>query len=315
MLGKRLIGWLVFTVVSVFAGARDDWYETPLATPAGMVVIDTLDAVVDRAMLQVRAELQPNARSRRMSLCWGDVRATLELPDRSDDPLYIPEAIVRIDDIAGDSLREISRYRVPMSADAESGFLSLKVVADRVSARLYVGGSEQQFVASVPFDRNGGQVAAVFSHPAKVRRLTAEAQYRPAPEYAPFASVVGLMEYLAASTDINEAVWDYLDRDVDSSLASVGGRYRLATVKSATCPGGYDIIYLGGADSDEWKPLRIRGRLLPSIFIDSYGLDWIDGTGRLFTGDQDAQITESHSILTLRWPLYRSQLRFSRASD
>lgn len=292
-------------------GARDDWYDKPVSVSAGVVEIDSLGAVVDRAMLQVRAEMPARARGRHMSLRWGDFRATLQVPDRSEDPLYAREAIVRIDSVAGDSVREISTHRILM-ADAENGAMSIKVVVDRVSARLYVGATEQQFVAAVPFDRNGGAVSAAVSHSAKISRLAAEAQYRPAPEYAAFESVAALMEYLETSTDPNEGIWEYLDRDIDTALASVGGRYRLATVKSASLPAGYDIVYLGGSECPDWEPLRIRGHLLPSIFIDSYGLEWLDDTGRLFAGDQDAQISESHSILILRWPLYRSQLRFSR---
>lgn len=296
------------------AAARDDWFDKPLEAPAGTVEVDSLGSNIDRAMLQVRATLPRKARGRAMSLRWGSVNATLFIPDWSEDPLYlVPEAAVRVDTLAGDSTRTLGNYSVRLSHADISGPISIKVVADGHSARLYVGGEYQQYVAAVPLDPAGGRVTASFSHKAKIQRLSAEARYLPVPEYATFASIDALMAYLCSSADINEAVWDYLDRDIDPALASVGGRYRLATVKSPSRPGTYDIVYLSGADTSRREPGRIIGHLSPTIFIGTYVLDWYDARGRLLTGDQDAQITPDHAILTLRWPLLRSQLRFSRS--
>ena len=315
---KRMLLSLLITAVAAFvitASARDDWYDKPLEVAAGTVAIDTLGPGIDRAGLQVRAALPLKARGRIMSLRWGAVRATLHIPDWSDDPLYlVPDAVVRVDSLRGASVRPIGLHAVKLSSADISGPMSVKLIADHHSARLYVGGEFQQYVATVPFDRAGGCVSAGFSHNAKIQRLTAEARYVPVPEYAPFVSEDELRAYIAASADINEAVWDYLDRDIDPALATAGGRYRLATIKSASRPGTYDIIYLSGADApDGREPMRVIGRLAPTIFIGAYSLDWFDTRGRLLSGDQDAQITLDHAILTLRWPLLRSQLRFSRS--
>ena len=313
---KRTLLFLLLAVAAV-ASARDDWYEKPFDVAAGIIEIDSLGPNIDRAMFQVRATLPRKARGRCMSLRWGHIGATLFIPDYSDDPLYdYPAAEVRVDSIRGDTVCLLGTHTVSLPAEAISGPVSLKLVSDNHSARLYAGGEYQQFVATVPLDPAGGHVYAQFSHKAKIQRLTAVAQYVPAPEYAPYESEDALMSYLAASADINEAVWDYLDRDIDPALASVGGRYRLATVKSATRPGSYDIVCLSGGDTPAGRePMRVIGRLAPTIFIGTYALEWVDAKGRLLSGDQDAQISSDHAILTLRWPLLRAQLRFSRSAN
>ena len=134
------------------------------------------------------------------------------------------------------------------------------------------------------------------------------AQQRPAAEYAAFADVRSLTEYIAASHDINECVWTYHDRDTDPLRVSLGGDYRLATVRDSS--GGYKIVYLSGHDS--WQPLRIKGRMKPTGFIGEYDLDWLDADGVSMGPDCSALISDG-SLLTLRFPLYESTLRFRRA--
>lgn len=122
-----------------------------------------------------------------------------------------------------------------------------------------------------------------------------------------------LTEYLAASADPLEGYWRYLDRENNPQYARPGGRYLLAVVKSGSADGGYDIIYVDGAETfrDQWQPMMLKGRLRPTIFLDHYDLEWTDSTFDTIDRDIHATVTEK-SILTLSFPLLKTTLRFSK---
>lgn len=133
---------------------------------------------------------------------------------------------------------------------------------------------------------------------------------KPAPEYAPFADVAALREYLQESADVSECEWVYHDRDTDPLRVSLGGDYRLATVRHPD--GGYMLVYLSGRA--DWQPLRIKGRLRPTGFIGEYDLDWTDAEGMPMGTDCSALMTGA-SMLTFRFPLHDATLRFRRATN
>ena len=119
-----------------------------------------------------------------------------------------------------------------------------------------------------------------------------------------------LDEYLAQSTDPMEGYWKYLDRDMQDEWLRLGGRYTLAIVRADK---GYDLIYIGGAQvmKSMWSPGMLKGHLTPTIFTGNYDLSWIDATMEPI--DKDAYATiENGVILTLNYPLYKSQVRYSR---
>ncbi|MDE6134637.1 MAG: hypothetical protein K2F79_03585, partial [Muribaculaceae bacterium] len=146
----------------------------------------------------------------------------------------------------------------------------------------------------------------------KVIRNDVRISCKPAPEYAPFSSVEDLDQYLRMSNDPMEGLWQYLDRNLDADRVRLGGNYRMATV--ADGQGGYLIIYLSGAryGQESWKPLRVKGRLHPTVFADHYDLEWLDSAGRVLERETNATVTTSGTILELHFPLEDSSLRFSR---
>lgn len=113
------------------------------------------------------------------------------------------------------------------------------------------------------------------------------------------------------SKDPIEGYWQYLDRDNDPAYARPGGRYLLAVVRIES--GGYDILYVDGAEKmrDEWKPMMLKGRLKPTIFVDHFDLEWIDSTFESIERDVHATVTDK-AILTLSFPLLKTVMRFSR---
>lgn len=129
---------------------------------------------------------------------------------------------------------------------------------------------------------------------------------------ADFESVEDLTAYIRSSKDPVEGLWKYLDRDIDLDKAQLGGTYSLATVRRPD--GDYDIIFLAGANMrrSDWQPLRIKGRLRPTIFDSHFDLEWHTATGVTLREDTHATIEQDGAILRLNFPLSNSSIRFSR---
>ena len=125
-----------------------------------------------------------------------------------------------------------------------------------------------------------------------------------------------LADYLSRSTDPVEGYWEYLDRKNDPQYARLGGRYVMAVVKSAVDSERYDLVYLSGAETlaSRWSPFMLKGHLIPTVFQSHYDLHWYDSTFEPITTDVHASITDN-AILTLSFPLLKTVLRFSKASD
>lgn len=122
-----------------------------------------------------------------------------------------------------------------------------------------------------------------------------------------------LDEYFTASIDPVEGYWKYLDRDMQDEWLRLGGRYTLAVVRAVD---GYDLIYIDGAQVKKslWQPGMLKGHIVKTIFSGNYDATWIDAT--LEPIDKDVQATiENGVILTLNFPVFKSQVRFSKVLD
>ena len=122
-----------------------------------------------------------------------------------------------------------------------------------------------------------------------------------------------LDEHFDQSADPVEGYWKYLDRDMQDDWLRLGGRYTLAVVQADE---GYDIIYIDGAQvmKSQWQPGMLKGHFSKTIFSGNYDLKWIDATMEPI--DKDAYATiENGVILTLNFPVYKSQVRFAKVID
>lgn len=128
----------------------------------------------------------------------------------------------------------------------------------------------------------------------------------------PFNTIDSLNNYLATSNDTIEGIWEYMDRDMPELGVTLGGFYRIATVKTGD---HYTIALINNAKAyaDIWKPLQTKGRLLPTIFKNHFDLEWIT-SNRKDTISQEtyAFIDENNAVLTLKFPLLNTQIRFRR---
>ena len=119
-----------------------------------------------------------------------------------------------------------------------------------------------------------------------------------------------LDEYLSTSIDPMEGYWKYLDRDMEDKWLRLGGRYTLAVVRADD---GYDLIYIDGAqvNKSQWQPCMLKGHITRTQFTGNYDLRWIDATMEPISEDCYAAI-ENGVILTLNFPIYKSQVRFAK---
>ena len=93
----------------------------------------------------------------------------------------------------------------------------------------------------------------------------------------------------------------------------LGGRYTLAVVRADD---GYDLIYIDGAQVKKtmWQTGMLKGHMTKTIFSGNYDLTWIDATMEPIEKDAQASI-ENGVILTLSFPVYKSQVRFAKVLE
>lgn len=119
--------------------------------------------------------------------------------------------------------------------------------------------------------------------------------------------------YLEQSADPVEGYWQYLDRDMQDEWLRLGGRYTLAIVRADD---GYDLIYIDGAQvkKSQWQWGMLKGHMTKTAFSGNYDLRWVDATMEPIERDAYATI-ENGIILTLHFPIFKSQVRFAKAID
>lgn len=235
-------------------------------------------------------------------------------------------AIVSADDILGTS----APYSIHTIADGRdstitagrvniayrpAGTEGLSAVLRVFAGKAYIdlGSAKAEITEPVPFSNIPGR-AMGYECSRTLTELRNHIRLTPgeAVAYADFDSVEALTAYIADSKDPIEGLWTYLDRDIDLRRADLGGFYRLATIRRPD--GDYDIVYLSGAGSrkTDWQPLRIKGRLHPTIFRDHFDLVWHTPTGTTLRYDTSATIEVDGNVLRLSFPLWNAAVRFSR---
>lgn len=91
--------------------------------------------------------------------------------------------------------------------------------------------------------------------------------------------------------------WQYLDRNVDPALASLGDKYKL-------------LILADGNTHYIMSDNRIKGMLSPSAFVNHYNLVWLTPDGLNADDEAFADYNSELKIITLSFPLLKSSVRF-----
>ena len=115
----------------------------------------------------------------------------------------------------------------------------------------------------------------------------------------------------AASTDPYEGYWQYLDRETDDTRVRIGGRYVVALVADGA--DGYRIVYVSGAQAmrRQWHTGMVKAVMHPTVFTANYRVRWSDAAFGVIDDDVFATF-ESGAILSLKFPVLKSQIRFSK---
>lgn len=316
---KRFILLLSFVALVMDAGARQTLYTDPELMPPGIMMLDSVAGKCERARAHLRVAVPRCTVEQTWSLIWNNagennfMEAQFVMPaaDVYDD-IYDTQPVVRVLKVADGVETVVSETKLKNNFGHGERPNSLRLIYDGYSARLYAGDGDGNYIGVVPYNPDVCVFAARFMDGARCSRITTEFELKPARERCCIGDVTELLDYLRGSSDATEGVWEYLDRNINEDSADLGGFYTLATVKNAD--GGLDLVYLGGAsvNGSGWRSLDIKGRLFPTIFQNTYNLEWVEADGSRMAGEQDAQFSPDGSILTLRYPLYDAVLRFSR---
>lgn len=290
---RTLLSLILALAISLSVPARTE----PARLDAGSTGIGPLPVAALR--LAVIASLAPEHEGEaRWSIECANLRVSISVPDRRHAvEQYGARARVAVSDRG----IEVASAEV----ECDDAYATLKIICDGGQARVLAGFAEAAEVASgLPLILGGaGEEAAVEAQqPMLCRRLSLLSLDCEAPRICPVEDF--------KPADPYEGYWAYLDRDIDPDAAAPGGKYTLATVRRPE--GGYWIVYIDGDDSGAWRPMMVKGLMQPTIFAGHFDMQWLDSRGVWLADDNTAQISPDRSTLTLRFPLYRSQLRFSR---
>lgn len=290
---RRLLAILAFAIA--FSAAADS--HTPLDTP------------VESLLYHIRLKA-PKNRNLRFTVYWDSTSVDLDIEPPTHDDFYPSECsyIIR----HGATAIEKGKKEFVYKGKGDAAFSAVLSV-DRSGAELSLGTDAASFAIPISFDREKpsciGYKCAGNAEEITNLLITKGTEKR---RISNFASIDSLKSRIAASADIYEGIWSYLDRDIDRSKADIGAFYTLATI--ANDHGGYDIVYLGGENnySFPWKPLDIKGELIRTPFTDNFDLYWVSADGLTLRHDTSATFEAGRSVMRLNFPLLGSSMRFRR---
>ena len=215
---------------------------------------------------------------------------------------------------SGSGMRELAQTTLSKGISLEDDMNTLSVDVDDRSVKVTIGKDELQEVLEAAVSRPTGPLQVGYLVGPGSRVAVERAVLTIENEKQVAATTLwtreALDEYFAASADPVEGYWKYLDRDMEDKWLRLGGRYTLAVVRSDD---GYDIIYIDGAQVKKslWQEGMLKGHMTKTVFSGNYDATWIDATMEPI--DKDVQATiENGVILTMNFPIYKSQVRFSK---
>lgn len=220
------------------------------------------------------------------------------------------QAVVNVVEVKNGIENALKTVAFDRNLDLSVGYNSLLVEASDGKYTVFAGGDKYVYIGTFSSDEfNQGQCGVMSTVLASVSNFVVETT----PDYKRILqtqySTDTLDRLFNSDATQYEGYWTYLDRNNDPDRARVGGRYRLALVKEDN---DYLIIYVDGATTNacNWREGMIKGRLSATIFKDHYDLEWYDSMFDVIETDAHAYI--ENSILTLEFPLYKTQIRFSK---
>lgn len=209
----------------------------------------------------------------------------------------------------------VAHSRISDRVDLTGGYNSLELRLCESNSAISIGNKVMSHICDLPeVSLPQKQIAIGSKDKLDISEVRIESVYDRRPSLCTDWTLDSLKSHIALSDDKAEGFWTYLDRENDPDLATLGGRYTLATVKSGD---GYDIIYVDGSkiNPDLWECGKIKGHLSPTIFKNHYNLVWYDAEMSKLDADDEtfASLDDNMVLLTLNFPLLSSKMRFSKA--
>ena len=214
-----------------------------------------------------------------------------------------------------DSSSRLYSATISSGVDLEDGLNTLVVNVQNQKAVISIGKKKLQTVATVHLtedELSTAKTGIFLSAGAKiaVERTVLTTESDPPRRIATTWTRESLDQHLSITTDPLEGYWQYQDRDMEDRWLRLGGRYTVAIVAAT---GGYDIIYISGAqvNAAQWQTGLLKGHISKTIFDGHYDLEWIDSTFSPIAQDAYAAF-ENGVLMTLNFPVYKSQIRLSK---
>lgn len=192
-----------------------------------------------------------------------------------------------------------------------TGFNSILIEIKENRYNVFIGDDSFKSVASIEYTgKLFGKCGLFSSDDVKVSCFVMKKNKDVKRELYTSYSKDNLNRLFSQSVNHIEGYWDYLDRNNDPDWAMVGGRYRLALVKAGE---NYLLLYMCGAQTNlkNWSEGMIKGILTPTIFKNHYDLVWYDSMFEMIK--YEASATIENSIMTLEFPMYKTQIRFYKS--
>lgn len=187
----------------------------------------------------------------------------------------------------------------------------LRLMMNGSTLSLYAGDGELVYVGKTEFAGFFDKACVSSKYGIKVKRYSA--LYNPSPDIPVLVEDLSdLNVMLSKCKDKRCGIWEFFDEEIDTAEAVKGGRYRFALLPSVET-GGYNLIYLSGAEIEpwRWKPGMKKGELIPTPFADNYTLIWTDSMGNKID-DLSPYVMFEGEIMTLVFPLQSARFRFVR---
>ncbi|MBO4721888.1 MAG: hypothetical protein J5629_03035 [Muribaculaceae bacterium] len=200
-----------------------------------------------------------------------------------------------------------------LGVTVEDNIITVKIGKDQLKDVLYyqLTASDVESTTGTPSVKVGYYVgpAAMISIERAVLSFNDQSQ-SPVANLETHWTREALDRHFAASKNPYEGYWTYLDRDMEDQWLKLGGRYTIALVENDN---GYDVIYVDGAQVKKsmWHTGMKKAEMNQTIFTDNFTGKWFDATLQPITDDVFVTF-ESGVILNFKFPVYKSQIRFSK---
>ncbi len=323
-MNKTLVAFLALVIALLSASGREIYNSPAKPIAPGVIAVDALPATFNAIDYHLRLEIPRNCTyaSWETILTYDDNSTTNVIAERegssSDDVLYGLPLKVRVRSYnAKGELTAFSDYDIikDIEPTCDGWSMTMTMNTDEPQATFSLGQTSK--LLSFPIDiKNLKSISSSSDSNLRLARLSLFVSETESRESSFIKSYDQLRSILSQSGTNAEGLWRYLDRDTDLRRLNLGGNYMLATVCAPD--GTIEIIYLGqtGAGSSNsrgWKPLMLKGRLIQTIFMDHYDLEWFDAFGSKITYETSADIIDG-AILKLNFPMQGGSVRFQKAA-